>query len=99
MFDRPEFASPVDTHLDLVDDEQDAVLIQNLLEFGEEVHGRNDIATGALDRFDIEGGIFCAADLRIPDAVIFAFEEASEFAHAMFAIFLLGHALPAAEMV
>ena len=39
---------------------------------------RNDVAAGALDRLDVERGIFGLARLRIPHAVVFGLEQALE---------------------
>jgi hypothetical protein len=58
MLDRPQLAGPVEAHLDLVDDQQDAVLVEHLLQLDEEVGRRDDVAAGALQRLDIEGGVF-----------------------------------------
>src|SRR5678815_1924140 len=99
VFDRPQLAGTEKSHLDLVDDEQNSVFVQYALEAGEEVRRWNDVAAGALDRLDIERRIFALAYLRIPHAVVFGFEQALEFCHAIFAVLLLGHALRAAEVI
>src|SRR5262249_34464230 len=64
-----------------------------------EVPGRDHVAAGALDRLHIEGGVFGLARLRVPDAVVFALEQALEGPHAVQAVFLLAHALRPAEVI
>ena len=56
VLDRPQLAGAVEAHLDLVDDQQDAVLVEHPLQLDEEVLRRDDVAAGALDRLDVEGG-------------------------------------------
>src|SRR5471032_596522 len=56
MLDRPQLAGAIDAHLDFIDHQQDAVLVEYLLEVDEEILRRNDIAAGALDRLDEERG-------------------------------------------
>src|SRR5690242_8698975 len=58
MLDRPHLAGAIEPHLYFIDHQQDAVLVQDLLQFAEEVHRRHDIAAGALDCLDIEGREF-----------------------------------------
>ena len=99
MLDRPQLAGAVEAHLDFVDDQQDAVAVEHLLELDEEVLRRDDVAAGALDRLDVEGGVFGLAGLGVPDAVVFALEQALELLDAVVAVFLLAHALRAAEVV
>ena len=78
VLDRPQLAGAVEAHLDLVDHQQDAVLVEHLLQPLEEVHRRDDVAAGALDRLDVEGGVFGLPGLGVPDAVIFGLEQAGE---------------------
>src|SRR6476659_9501771 len=99
MLDREELAGAVETHLDLVDDQQDAVPVEHLLELDEEVLGRNDVAARALDRLHVEGGKLGLADLGVPHAAVFALEQARELPHAMAAVLLLAHPLGPTEMV
>src|SRR5215475_12493589 len=99
MLDRPELAGAEETHLDLVDDEQDAVLVEHALQAREEVRRRNHVAAGALDRLDVERGVLALLRFRIPDAVVFGLEKALELRDAIFAVFLLRHALRAAEVI
>ena len=68
----------IEAHLDFVDDEQDAVLVEHFLQLDEEVLRRDDVAAGALDRLDVEGGVFRLAGLGVPHAVVFALEQALE---------------------
>ena len=83
VLDRPELAGPVEAHLDLVDDHQDAVLVEHLLQVLEEVHRRHDVAARALQWLDVEGGVLGLAGLRIPEAVVLALEQARELLHAV----------------
>src|SRR5208282_4986106 len=99
MLDRPHFAGPVHAHLDLVDDEQNAVLVEHFFQPGEEIHRRNDIAARSLQRLDIEGGVFRFARFRIPHAMIFGFEEARELLDAVAPVFLLAHPFRPAKMI
>ena len=99
MLDREQLAGAVEAHLDLVHDQQDAVLVEHALQLGEEVLRRDDVAAGALDRLDVEGGKLGLAGLGVPHAVVFALEQALELLDAVVAVFLLAHPLGAAEMV
>src|SRR6266545_296531 len=99
MLDRPQLAGAEETHLDLVDHQQDAVAVQHLLELDEEILRRNYVAAGALDWLDVERGIFGLAGLGIPDAVVFALEQALERSYAVEAVFLLAHALRSPEVI
>ena len=99
VLDRPQLAGAIEAHLDLVDDQQDAVLVEHALQLDEEVLGRNDVAAGALDRLDVEGRVLGLARLGVPDAVVLALEQALELLHAVVAVLLLGHALGAAEVI
>ena len=83
VLDRPQLAGAIEAHLDLVDDQQDAVLVEHLLQFDEEVLRRDDVAAGALDRLDVEGGELRLAGLGVPHAVVFALEQARELLHAV----------------
>ena len=78
MLDRPQLAGAEETHLDLVDDQQDAVLVEHLLQAREEVRRRDHVAAGALDRLDVERGVFALPRLRVPHAVVFGLEQALE---------------------
>jgi hypothetical protein len=55
MLDRPHLSGPAGAGLDLVGDEQDAVLRAHLPEALEETVLGNDVAALALDRFDHDG--------------------------------------------
>ena len=89
MLDRPQLAGAEEAHLDLVDDEQDAVLVEHPLQLDEEVRRRNHVAAGALDRLDVERRVFALAGLRVPHAVVFGLEQALELRDAVLAVFLL----------
>src|SRR5205814_10181406 len=56
MLGREHLPGPPDPALDLVKDEQDAMLIAELAESRQEVEGRDDITSLALDRLDEDGG-------------------------------------------
>ncbi|RMO59452.1 hypothetical protein ALQ29_05598 [Pseudomonas marginalis pv. marginalis] len=99
VLDRPQLAGAVEAHLDFVGHHQDAVLVQHLLEFAVEVHRRDHVAAGALDRLDVKRGVFALADFRVPHAVVFGLEQAGELLHAVAAVLFLGHAFRAAEVV
>src|SRR5690606_5232810 len=99
MLDRPEFAGSIEAHLDLVDDQQNAVFVENLLQLSEEVRRRDDVAACALNRLDVEGREHGLTRLRIPNAIIFAFDEPGELGYAVTAVLRLAHALRTAEVV
>src|SRR5262249_25971272 len=56
-------------------------------------------SAGSLHGLDVERRVFGLAGLRIPDAVIFALEQALELTDAGEAILFLAHAVAAAEVV
>src|SRR6185369_474554 len=99
VLDRPELAGAKKAHLDLVDDEQDAVPVEHLLQPREVVRRRNHVAAGALHGLDVERGVFRLVRARVPDALVLALEQALELAHAVLAVLLLGHPGAAAEVV
>ena len=99
VLDRPQLAGAIEAHLDFVDDQQDAVLVEHALQLDEIVRRRNDVAARALDRLDVEGGILGLAGLRVPHAVVLALEQPLELLHAVVAVLLLAHALGAAEVI
>ncbi len=75
------------------------MLVENLLQLLEEVRRRDDVAACALNRLDIEGRELSLTSLRIPNAIIFAFEQPGELGYAVTAVLLLAHALWTAEVV
>src|SRR5690606_1704153 len=99
MFDRPELPGSIEAHLDFIDDQQNAVLIENLFELLEEILRRDDVAAGSLNRLDVESRELGLAGLRVPNAVVLAFEQPGELRHAIAAVLLLAHALRATEVV
>src|SRR5436190_3772439 len=99
MLDREELAGAVEAHLNLVHHQQDAVLVEHALQPGKVVLRRDDVAPGTLDRLHVERGVFRLAGLGVPHAVVLALEQALELFDAVVTVFLLGHALGAAEMV
>src|SRR5690606_36194652 len=99
MLNRPEFASSIEAHLDRVADQQNAVFVENLLQLSEAVRRRDDVAACALNRLDVEGRDLGLTRLRIPNAIIFAFEQPGELSYAVAAVLLLAHALWTAEVV
>src|SRR5262249_46266724 len=78
---------------------QDAWGFELLVELDEEVLRRDDVAAGALDRLDVERGVFGLARLRVPHAVVLALEQALELPHAVVPVLLLAHTLRPAETV
>src|SRR5207245_3270846 len=56
VLDGQQVPSPSHSRLDLVRDQQDAVLRCQLPEPGKEIVGRNEVAAFALDRFDEDCG-------------------------------------------
>src|SRR5262249_38484025 len=99
MLDRPQLAGAEEAHLDLVDDEQDAVSVEHLLELDEEILRRDHVAAGALDRLDVERGVLGLARLPVPHAVVLALEPPLELPHAVMPVLLLAHALGRAEVI
>src|SRR6267378_2337868 len=99
MFDASHLAGAIDTHLDLIYHQQNAVLVEHLLELDEKSFRRNDIPACALNRLDIECRILAFVGSRVPHAVVFAFEEASELLHTVVAVLLLVHPLGAAKVI
>src|SRR5262245_4749949 len=99
MLDRPQLAGAIKAHLDFIDDQQNAVRIEHAFQLDEEVPRWNDIAARALDRLHVKSGVLGFTDLRIPNAVVFALEQACELLDAVSSVLLLAHALGAAEMV
>ncbi|MNF89183.1 hypothetical protein D3C84_716970 [compost metagenome] len=99
VLDRPQLAGAIEAHLDFVDHQQNAVLVQHMLEFAVEVHRWDDIAAGSLDRFDVKCSVFALADFRVPDAVVFSLEQPGKLIHAVTAVLFLGHAFGAAKVV
>src|SRR6267143_2110013 len=99
MFDAPHLAGAIDTHLDLIYHQQYAVLVEHLLELDEKSFRRNDIPARALNRLDIKCCILAFVGSRVPHAVVFAFEEASELLHTVVAVLLLVHPLGAAKVI
>ena len=58
MFLGEHLAGSADSGLDLVEDEEDAVLVAELAEAGEEAGRGDDVAAFALDGLDEDGGEF-----------------------------------------
>src|SRR6185437_1606020 len=99
ILDRPQLSGAPETHLDFVDHEQDAVLVQHLLQVPEEIPWRHHVATGALDRLDVERRVLALVGLGIPHAVVFGLEQAGELAHATVRVLLGAHAPGPAEWI
>src|SRR6185312_11371276 len=99
ILQRPELAGAVEAHLDFVIDQQDFAGLEHFLELLEITRRRNDVTAGALDRLDIEGGIFADAHLGVPHAVILAIEQAGELIDAIQAAIVALLAIRAAEAI
>ncbi len=82
MLHRPHLPGAVEAHLDLVVDEQDAVLFAERGKPPEVAFRRNHVAAGALHRLDEERAELRAPGLRIPRPGVFVLEQALEFGDA-----------------
>ena len=54
VFDRPELSGTIKAHLDLIVDHQNVPFVQDLPETFEIARRRDDVATSALNRFDVK---------------------------------------------
>ena len=70
MLDRPHPPGSTGARLDLVGHEQDAVVVADLAQSGEEVVFGNDVAAFALDRLDHDRGDFVGRDEPLEDATL-----------------------------
>src|SRR5438067_2508822 len=80
---RPHLSSAPKAHLDLVVDEQDAVLLADCSEALEVVLRRNDVSARALDRLGEQRAEFGAPGLRVPCAGVLVLEQPLELRDAM----------------
>ncbi len=83
VLDRPELARAVEPHLNFVVDEEDATLVEDLLERREVAARRYDVTTGALNGFDIKRGKLWFLRLGIPERVVFGVEVLRELLDAV----------------
>ena len=58
MLEGPEFSGAMDSHLDFVDYDQNAALVEDARQFLEIAPGRDHVSARALDRLDVERGEF-----------------------------------------
>src|SRR5258706_10354465 len=80
---RPHLAGAAEAHLDLVVDHEDAVLLADRGHALEVVLRRDDVAAGALHRFDEQRAELGSAGLRVPGAGVFVLEAPLEFGDAL----------------
>src|SRR5262249_30289632 len=99
MLDRPHFTGAEKAHLDLVVDDENAVVFADLHEPGEIALRRNHVSAGPLDHFHEEGAELRAAAARVPRAGIFVLELPLDLRDAIEVAGLAVFSVRAAEAV
>src|SRR5476649_110709 len=99
MFNGPQFTGTIKAHLDFIDHQQDAVIVEHFLQALVKITRWDDIAAGALNRFDIERGEFRLLDFRFPNAMIFIFKQAGKIGNQLFSVFFRRQTLWPAERI